>query len=225
MAPQRHAAREVAGGERDAEEDEDGARDLPDPDLEALRVEPEPVGEHREVEPAEQRVGDDLEDRVEDDEDRRTVVVAAREVVPDEDHRDAAREADDDHAGAVRRLVGEEDPGEREHQQRGDDPGQEERDGEEAAVPRVALAQVLVADLREDRVHHQQQAERDRQRHRPDLKAREQVVEAGDQRSEGQPTGHRQRDPQREEAVERREAAQDVGLVGGQRISWRGHCS
>ena len=57
-----------ACGERDAEEDQDGARDLPDPDLEALRVEAEPARQERQVEVAQQRVGDDLEERVEDDE-------------------------------------------------------------------------------------------------------------------------------------------------------------
>ena len=52
----------------------------------------------------------------------------------------------------------EEEPGEREHQRRADEPGEEERDAEEAAVPDPVVAhpaEILVADLREDRVHHQ----------------------------------------------------------------------
>ena len=77
------AAGQEAGGERDAEEDQHGAGDLPDPDLEPLRVEAEPAGQHGQVEPAEQREGDDLEDRVEGDQHRGALAVAAGEVVPD----------------------------------------------------------------------------------------------------------------------------------------------
>ena len=135
-APEADPAGEEAGRERDAEEDQHGARDLPDPDLEALRVEAEPARQHGQVEVAEQRVGGDLEERVEDDEHRGALAVAVRDVVPDQHHRDAAGEPDDDHAGAVGGLVGEEEPGEREHEQRPDDPREEERDAEEAPVRR-----------------------------------------------------------------------------------------
>ncbi len=159
VGAQTPAAREVAGRQRDAEEDEGGPRDLPDADVEALVVQAEQVGQGVEVEPAEQRVGDDLEDRVEDDQHGGAVVVAAGQVIPDEDHRDAAGKADDDDAGAIRGLVGEEQPREREHERRPDDPGHEQRDAEHAAVA-AHVAEVLVADLGKDRVHHQQEAER-----------------------------------------------------------------
>ena len=76
--------------------------------MEALRVEAEPARQHGQVEVAEQRVGDDLEERVEDDENRRALAVAAGDVVPDQHHGDAARQPDDDDAGAIGGLVGEE---------------------------------------------------------------------------------------------------------------------
>ena len=94
-------AGEEAGGERDAEEDQHGPGDLPEADLESLGVETEPARQHGQVEVAEQRVGRQLEDRVEDDEHRGAVAVAAGELVPDQHHRDAAGETDDDHAGAI----------------------------------------------------------------------------------------------------------------------------
>ena len=207
------SAGEVAGGQGDAEEDQHGASDLPDGDLEALGVEPEQAGQDGQVEPAEQRVGDDLEEGVDGDQQGGALAVAAGEVVPDQHHRDAAREADDDEAGAVLGLVGEEDPGEREHQRRPDDPVQDQRDAEHAAVA-VHRADLLVAHLREDGVHHQQQADRDRQGDGADPQRVEGVVEPGDQRSQCQAAGHREGDPQRQEAVERREAASTAASDG-----------
>ena len=67
---------EEPGGERDAEEDQDGAGDLPDAWLEALRVEAEPARQHGQVEVAEERERDDLEERVEDDKQCGAVAVA-----------------------------------------------------------------------------------------------------------------------------------------------------
>ena len=208
LALQSDAAGEESGGERDAEEDQHGARDLPDADLEALRVQAEPAGQDGQVEVAEQRERGDLEERVEDDEHRRAVAVALGEVVPDQHHRDAAREADDDHAGAIGGMVGEEEPGQREHEQRPDHPREEQRHAEEAPVgDAVGLraTELLVVDLRQHRVHHQQQAQRDRQADRADPQLVEAVVETGDQPAEPEPDRHGERDPERQEAVERRQ--------------------
>ena len=176
---------------------------------------PSQPGKTRQVEPAEQRVGDDLEEGVEDDEHGGAFPVALGDVVPDQHHRDAAREADDDHAGAVGGLVGKQQPGEREHEQRPDDPGEEERDAEEPAIADAVVAhaaELLVADLRQHRVHHQQQPERDRQRDRADLQLVEPVVQRRDQRAEPEPADHREPDPERQEPVERREPSDHVFL-------------
>ena len=137
-AAQAHDAGQVAGRERDAEEDQHRPRDLPDRHREALGVEAEPAGQHREVEPAEQRVGDDLEERVDRDQQRGRLAVGAGEVAPDQHHRDAAGEADDDQPGAVLGLVGQQQPGEREHQQRPDHPVEDQRGDEQAPLGRAA---------------------------------------------------------------------------------------
>ena len=95
------SAGEVAGGERDAEEDENDLGDLPHRHVESGGVEPEPSREQFEVEVAEDGVGEDLEDRVERDEDCGGFAVAAGKVVPDQHHRDTAGEADDDQTGSI----------------------------------------------------------------------------------------------------------------------------
>ena len=172
---------------------------------------PSQPGRRVEVEVAEERVRGELEDRVQHDEHGRRLPVAAGEVVPDHDHRDAAREPDDDQTGAVRGLVGQQQPREREHQRRADEPVEDERRAEQAPLA-AQVAELLVADAREDRVHHHEQPERDRQRHRPDLHPLEIPLQAGDESPEPETRGHRHADPERQEPVERREARDDRGV-------------
>ncbi len=183
-------------------------------DLEALGVEAEPARQQRQVEVAEERVGDDLEERVERDEHGRALPVAAGEVVPDEHHRDAAGEADDDHPGAVGGLIGEEQPGQGEHQQRAEDPVERER-GTRRATFAPELAELVVPDLGEHRVHHQQEPDGDREADGADAQPVEPVVQLWDQRSEHDPADHRERDPERQEAIEPRQPAEHGLLVGG----------
>ena len=70
------------------------------------------------------------------------------------------------------------------------------------------VAEFLVAHLRQHRIHHQQQAECDRQRDGTDSELVEAVVQARDQRAEPQAHSHRKPDPERQEAVEQREFLQ-----------------
>ena len=214
-------AGEEAGEQREAEEDEHRLGDGPDRDVEVGGVEAEPVGKHRQVEPAEHGVHDDLEERVDGDEDGRQFPAAAGQVVPDEDHGDAAGQPDDDQAGAQLGQVGQEHPGEGEHQQRPDQPVQHQRQGEGATVGQL-VAEMAVADLGQDGVHHRQQPDGDGQRDGVDLDALEAVVEVGDQAAEQQPAGHGQTDPDRQEPVEGGQLLGDraeigAGIGGGQR--------
>ncbi len=87
--------------------------------------------------------------------------VAASEVVPDEHHGDAAGEADDDQTGAVLGQVGEEQPGESEHEGGPDHPVEDEGGAHELAVG-GDLADLGVADLGQYRVHHGEQPDGDR---------------------------------------------------------------
>jgi len=58
----------------------------------------------------------------EGNQDRCHLAVSTGQVVPQQDHRDAPRESDEDDAGSVCRLVGQQEPGEGEHHQRANDP-------------------------------------------------------------------------------------------------------
>jgi hypothetical protein len=82
----------------------------------------EPPGQDLHVEPSEQAEGEDLEDRVEGDQDGGGFPIAAGQVVPDDHHGDAAGQTDDDQTSAVGGQVGKEDPGQREHEGRPDQP-------------------------------------------------------------------------------------------------------
>jgi hypothetical protein len=155
-------AGEVAGEQRHAEEDQDGDGDLPEGDVEGGLLEAEPAGQDGEVEPAERGEGEDLEDRVEGDEDGGGLAVTAGQVVPDDDHGDAAGEADDDQAGAVLGQVGQEDPRQGEHQRGAEDPV--EPGSRSSSAVGGDRAEAVVADLGQRRVHHDEQPDRDRQR-------------------------------------------------------------
>jgi hypothetical protein len=82
-----------------------------------------------------------------------------------------------------------------------------------ASTPLVAedLAQLLVADLRQRRVHHQDEADRDGDRGRAHAHAVERGREAGRQSAERDAQAHRGEDPQREVAVEEGELAEQPG--------------
>src|SRR5690606_16244084 len=108
----------------DAEEDQYRFSDLPRGGFDGGPLEAEPAGQDGEVEPAEYGEHDDLEDRVQGDEHGGGFAVTAREVVPDDDHGDAAGQADDDQPGPVFGQVGQEDPGEGEHQRGAEKPVQ-----------------------------------------------------------------------------------------------------
>ena len=204
-----HPAREVAEQQWDAEEDQDRRRDLPRRDVEGLLRQAEPAGQHRQVEPAERPERDDLEDRVERHEHRGGLAVATGEVVPDDDHRDAPGQPDDDQPGAVLGQVVEEHPGEGEHQGRPDDPV-EHQAGDEHRPVAGDRVEPVVAHLGEHRVHHHEQPERDRQRDAAHLDRRQRPAEPRHDPAEGQAGEHRQADPDREEPVEGRQPGRDV---------------
>lgn len=168
----------------------------------------EPPGQQVEIEPAEQTERDDLEDGVQRDEYGGRLAVAARQVVPDDDHGDAAGEADDDQAGAVLGQVRQEGPRQGEHDGRADDPVDDQRGHHQRAVAGHG-DEPVVADLGEDRIHHDEQAERDRQGDPADLDLRQRVVHPRDQPPQPQADGHGEQDPHGEVAVEGGELLDD----------------
>jgi hypothetical protein len=77
-----------------------------------------------------------------------------------------------------------------------DDPVQYQRRDQQPAVAGDGVEPV-VADLRQHRIHHDQQPERDRQRHPVHRDRVERLAQARDQPAADQPYGHRRDDPHR----------------------------
>ena len=187
------------------EVDEHALRDLADGDVDHDAPEADPGRQDRDEHVREDRVEQDLEDRVEGHQPRGVLGVAAGQVVPHDHHRDAAGEPDQDQTGHVLGGVAQEDHGQREHQQRPDDPVLDQRQGEDPDVAEDA-PDLLVADLRQRRVHHQDQADRDRDRGRPDAEPVEERHDPRQQVPERDPARHGREDPDRQIAVEDLEA-------------------
>ncbi len=162
-------------------------------------------GQPLEEDPGVEREEEHLEDRVERDETRGVLRIALGEIVPDEHHRDAARQPDQDHARHVLRPVAQEDQRESEHEHRPDDPVLHEREQQHPAVAEDP-AELLVAHLRQRRIHHQDQPDRDRDRGRADAEPIESGCRSRPEPAEQEPQRHRQEDPHGQQAVEDRQS-------------------
>ena len=103
----------------------------------------------------------------------------------------------------------QEDHGQHEHQDRADDPVLDEGERQHLRVAEH-LAQFLVADLRQRRVHHDDQADGDRDGRRPDLERRDEPDEARQEVAGAHADDHGEEDPERQEPIEKRQARGDV---------------
>src|SRR5450756_213309 len=110
-------AREHAGEERDAEVDEHALRDLADGDIDRNAVEAEERRQLGHEDPSEEAVEEHLEDAVEGHQAGGVLGVALGQLVPDDDHGDAARQADHDEADHVLRVVVQKDDRQEEHEE------------------------------------------------------------------------------------------------------------
>lgn len=104
---------------------------------------------------------DHLQHRVDSHKNGTVLRVTSREAVPDEHHGDAASQTDEDETGSQVGFVGEESPCEGEHEERRDNPVHEDAEGQ--LFPEGLLAEdvmeCLVADVAENGIHHDQQAD------------------------------------------------------------------
>ena len=202
-----HQAGQHAGQEGDAQVDEDALGDAAHGhrrQVDLAEAQPDERRQLLDEEPGEERIEQHLEDAVEGHQPGGVLAVAVGQVVPDDDHGDAARQADHDQADQVFRLVGQEDDRQGEHQQRADDPVLQQREPQHLQVAED-VAQLLVLHLGQRRVHHQDQADGDGHVGGAGVEA---VPEADDPREEvSQPDadGHGQEDPHRQVAVEERQ--------------------
>ena len=88
--------------------------------------------------------------------------VTLGQIVPDDDHGDAAGQADQDQPHHIFVVSGEKGHRQPEHQNRSDQPVLDQRQGQHLGVAED-LVQLLVAHLGQGRIHHQNQADGDGQ--------------------------------------------------------------
>ena len=203
LSPQ--VARQHAGEERDAEVDEHASRDLADGDVHGRPLEAEERRQLGDEDPGEDAVEEHLEDGVEGDEAGSVLGVALGELVPDDHHRDAAREAHHDESDHELRVVVQEDDRQQEHDDRPDDPVLHQREAEDPVVAED-VAEFLVAHLGERRIHHHDEADGDGDvggAHGPLL---DELRDALVGPAEADADEHGEEDPERQVAVEEREA-------------------
>ena len=181
LDPEQNEPGNHSGKERDAQVDEDALGDGGDRDLGQVNrseVVTDPGRHNLDEDVGVDGVEEHLEQRVEGDQPRRILRVAPCQVVPDDDHSDAAGKPDQDQPDGVLGLVCQERQGKTEHQEGTDHPVEQERDAENLRVAED-LRQLLVTDLRQRRVHHQDEPEGYRDRGCPDRQVRDALHDAG----------------------------------------------
>jgi hypothetical protein len=104
-------------------------------------------------------------------------------------------------------TIAQEDDGQREHQNWTDNPVLQQRQAENFPIAED-VAQLVVVHLRQRRIHHEDEADGDWYRGRADAHAVEDGLHAGEDCTERDPGRHREKNPQREVAIEKREPAQ-----------------
>ena len=216
LGPQQDEPCGEAGDHRDPQVDEDGLRQLADADFDRRALQAHRPGQHGDKDVGVDAVEQHLENTIESHQARRVLGIALRQLVPHDHHGDAARQPDQDQADHVLRVVVQEEDGQHEHQDRADDPVLHQRQAQHLDVPED-LGQALILHLGERRIHHQDQADRDQDVGRPDLEAVDELLNPRNEITEAHADRHGQEDPQRQEAVEGREA---FGCAGG-----RSRCS
>ena len=142
--------------------------------------------------------------------------VALGQVVPDDDHGDAAGQADDDQTHHVLRVTPEKDDGQQEHQDGADHPVLDQGQGQDLEVLED-LGQFLVAHLGQGRIHHQNEANGDGNVGSAHLEEGQELGETGQEITEADPGRHGQKDPQGQKALHK---TQTFGNGGGHKCSY-----
>ena len=151
-----------------------------------------------------------LKNAVEGNEPRCVLRTPLREIVPDKHHCDTSREANHDEAEHELWLVRQEQCGECEHQNRANNPILDERDREYFPIAKDAR-EFFVAHLRERRKHHQYEANRDRHVRGSNGHAIRDGRDVWDESPEQYACAHREKNPQREVAIEKRKSRGRIG--------------
>src|SRR5579875_98594 len=126
--------------------DKDAVGDLADADVHHRSLIAEPSRQDCDEYPRIKAVENNLEDTVERNESGNVVCVSASQLIPDQHHRDATGNPDQDQAAHVCRLTVQERQRQAKHEQRTNDPVLNQGKAEDAAVAKD-LAKLLVPNL------------------------------------------------------------------------------
>ncbi len=196
-----------AGQKRNAEIHQHALGDFADADVDhgALNTEPGRDQGHEQV--GVDRIEQHLKDRVEGHQSRAVFGIALGQVIPHDDHGDAAGEADHDEAHHVLGLVAQKEQRQPGHQHRPHHPVLQQGQAKHALVAED-LAQLFVANLGQRRVHHQDEPDGDGPRRRSRAAGAIQALD-GVRKPEahGDPDPHGHENPQSEVPVDEREAS------------------
>ena len=156
-----------------------------------------------------------LKDGIESYQPRRVFAAAAGQVVPDQYHGNAARNANENQPHHVLRLVGQQPDGQQEHERRAKHPVQKQRQANNSDILKNRR-QLLVLYLGQRRVHHQNEPQRQGHIHRAHREVVHRLVEAGHEVAQRHAEGHGQEYPERQAPVQAGEFLFD------QHGRWRG---
>ncbi len=126
LCPDQKESRRYPCNKRDPEVDKNALGDLRDAHVDGYSVQTKIRWQNGDEYPRVQAVEDDLKNTIEGDKSRCVFAAAARELIPNDHHRDTPREADHDQSDHVIGMIPEKDDRQREHQQRTDHPILEE---------------------------------------------------------------------------------------------------
>lgn len=196
-------ARQHARKKRNAEINQNAFGDLPDTDIDFRAGNAEKRRQNRNENISVNAVKQHLKNAVEGDEPGDVFVVAFRQIVPDDDHRDAARDADHNQADHVFGFVGQKENRQKKHQKRSDYPVLNKRQSQNFRVPKNQW-KLFVFHFGKRRIHHQDQTERDGNVRRADLKLIDKSGGLRQKITERDADSHRSENPQRQKPVEKR---------------------
>ena len=164
----------------------------------------EPLWKHGNEDPCVEAVEEHLKDAVDGDKSGSVVRVAICQLIPHQDHCDAASDADQDESAHIGRFAAKEYYGENEHERRPNEPVLDQGESENPLVAED-IAQFLVSDLCQRRKHHDDQPDGNWDIRCSALKALDEPRRAWNEVANGDSNGHCEENPEREEAVEERE--------------------
>src|ERR1019366_7680037 len=194
LDPNKHKAGYKPGGERNAQVDCDALCDLGDADVDDASFKTEPLGEQSNENPGIEAVEEDLKNTVDGDESSDVVCVAIRQLIPDQNHRDTASDANQDKAAHVGRFTAKKNYRKDEHERWPNDPVLNQRQSQDPLVAEN-IAQFLVSNFRQRREHHDDQSDGDRNVGRPALKAIDEPGRAWDEVADPYSNCHCEKDP------------------------------